>query len=161
MGKQDNCQAVVSLSIANHHASRPIAHRLYLPQSWANDEARRNKAKVPKDVVFQTKPQIAVDQLKAAHAGGVPLGTVLADVAYGNDSQFRSAVSALGLRYVVGVQSNILLWKYTAVEVRYRSAVAPPGRQDTIASPTAPLSSLSQGPGPQPACRSLAGGHLA
>jgi SRSO17 transposase len=111
LGKQDNCQAVVSLSIANHHASLPIAHRLYLPQSWANDEARRNKAKVPKDVVFQTKPQIAVDQLKAAHAAGVPLGTVLADVAYGNDSQFRSAVSALGLRYVVGVQSNMLLWK--------------------------------------------------
>ena len=115
LGKQDNCQAVVSLSIANHHASLPIAHRLYLPETWANDEPRRQKAKVPKDVVFKTKPRIALDQLKAAHAAAIPLGTVLADTAYGNDSHFREGVTALGSPYVVGVQSNMLLWKADAV----------------------------------------------
>ena len=111
LGKQDNCQAVVSLSIANHHASLPIAHRLYLPQSWADDPDRRKKAKVPEDIVFQTKPQIALDQLQAAHTAGIPLGTVLADAGYGNDSQFRDGITKLGLLYVVGIQSNVLMWK--------------------------------------------------
>jgi SRSO17 transposase len=55
LGKQDNCQVAVSLSIANDHASLPVAYRLYLPQSWANDEERRTKAGVPKDVEFKTK----------------------------------------------------------------------------------------------------------
>jgi SRSO17 transposase len=115
LGKQDNCQTVVSLSIANHHASLPIAHRLYLPESWANDPERRKKAKVPDDVTFKTKPQIALDQIKTAHAAGVPLGTVLADAGYGNGGEFRAGVTALGLRYVMGVQSNMLLWKADAV----------------------------------------------
>jgi SRSO17 transposase len=134
LGKQDNCQAVVSLSIANHHASLVlgldprIAHRLYLPEVWANDEPRRKKAKVPKDIVFKTKPQIALDQLKAAHAAGVPLGTVLADTAYGNDSQFREGVTALGRPYAVGVQSNMLLWKADAVLPLRRPDGKPPSR---------------------------------
>jgi SRSO17 transposase len=111
LGKQDNCQAVVSLSLANHHASLPVAHRLYLPEIWANDPDRRNKAKVPADVVFKTKPQIALDQLRAAHAAGIPLGMVLADTGYGYDSQFRDGVSELELLYAVGIQSNVLMWK--------------------------------------------------
>jgi SRSO17 transposase len=115
LGKQDNCQTVVSLSVANHRASLPIAHRLYLPESWANDPERRKKAKVPQDVAFKTKPRIALDQLTTAHAAGVPLGTVLADAGYGNSSAFREGVTALGLRYVMGVQSNMLLWKADAV----------------------------------------------
>ena len=52
LGKQDNCQVAVSLSIANHHASLPIAYRLYLPESWAGDEDRREKAGVPKEVIY-------------------------------------------------------------------------------------------------------------
>ena len=56
LGKTDNCQIAVTLSIANHAASLPIAYRLYLPEDWAADEARRKKAHVPDDVVFKTKP---------------------------------------------------------------------------------------------------------
>ncbi len=106
---------MVSLSVANHHASLPIAHRLYLPETWANDPQRRQKAKVPADLVFQTKPQIALDQVRAALEAGIPVGTVLGDAGYGNDSQFRDGVTALGLRYVAGVQSNMLLWKADAI----------------------------------------------
>ena len=101
----------MSLSLANHHASLPVAHRLYLPEIWANDPDRRNKAKVPADVAFKTKPQIALDQLRAAHAAGIPLGTVLADTGYGYDSQFRDGVSELELLCAVGIQSNVLMWK--------------------------------------------------
>jgi SRSO17 transposase len=55
-GKQDNCQVAVSLSVANDHASLPIAYPLYLPEPWANDPARRGRAGVPADVAFVTKP---------------------------------------------------------------------------------------------------------
>lgn len=65
LGKQDNCQVAVTLSVANHAASLPIAYRLYLPEAWAEDAARRKKAGVPDDVVFKTKPQIALDQIRA------------------------------------------------------------------------------------------------
>jgi len=115
VGKQDNCQAVVSLSVANHHASLPVAHRLYLPESWANDPVRRNKANVPQDIVFKTKPQMALDQLRAAHAAGIPLGTVLTDAGYGYDSQFREGVTDLGLLYAAAIQSNVLMWKAEAI----------------------------------------------
>lgn len=115
LGKQDNCQTVVSLSVANHHASLPIAHRLYLPETWANDPERRKKARVPADIVFKTKHRMALDQLRTAQAAGVPLGTVLADSGYGYDSQFRDGVTELGLRYVVGIQSNVLMWKADAI----------------------------------------------
>src|ERR1700680_1286120 len=58
LGKQDNCQVAVSLSLANHDASLPIAYRLYLPEDWATDQARRDKARVPETTAFQTKPEI-------------------------------------------------------------------------------------------------------
>ncbi len=83
LGKQDNCQIVVSLSVANHHASLPIAYSLYLPQEWTNDPVRRAKAGVPDGVAFQTKPEIALEQIAQALQEGVPQGTVLMDAGYG------------------------------------------------------------------------------
>src|SRR5207253_7282463 len=84
LGKQANCQVVVTLSIANHHASLPIAYRLYLPEEWADDAARRKKAHVPREITFKTKPQIALDQIRAALAAGVAPGVVLMDGSYGS-----------------------------------------------------------------------------
>src|SRR6202162_4443484 len=66
LGKQDNCQVAVSLSLANHHASLPAMYRLYLPQEWAADKKRRRKAGVPKEISFKTKPEIALEQIGAA-----------------------------------------------------------------------------------------------
>jgi len=74
LGKQDNCQVAVSLSIANRAASLPIAYRLYLPEEWAADRERRRKAKVPEEVGFQTKHEIALEQLGSACQAGVPRG---------------------------------------------------------------------------------------
>ena len=110
LGKQDNCQVAVSLSVANDEASLPIGYRLYLPEAWANDPHRRTKAGVPEDVTFRTKPEIALGEIEAALAAGVPRGVVLADAGYGIDTAFRIAVTALGLTYVVGVQSSTSLW---------------------------------------------------
>jgi len=110
LGKTDNCQVAVSLSIAHHAASLPVAYRLYLSQEWADDAARRRKAHVPDEVKFQTKPEIALGQMKAALAAGVARGVVLADAGYGSDGGFRAGVTAMGLTYAVGVQSTITVW---------------------------------------------------
>ena len=110
LGKQDNCQVTVTLSVANEHASLPIAYRLYLPEPWTADHERRGRAGVPEDIVFQTKPQIALAQVRAAVETGVPRGVVLSDAGYGNDTDFRTGLTEQGLLYVVGVQSSTSLW---------------------------------------------------
>jgi SRSO17 transposase len=110
LGKQDNCQIAVSLSIANDHASLPVAYRLYLPQSWADDAARREKVGVPDDVEFATKPQIALAQIKWACSSGLPRGVVLCDSGYGVETRFRNEITALDLKYVAGVKSNTTVW---------------------------------------------------
>jgi SRSO17 transposase len=110
LGKQDNCQVAVSLSVANDKASLPIAYQLYLPEVWATDAGRRAKAGVPDNIVFRTKPEIALQQVQAALLTGVPIGTVLADAGYGIDTAFRTRLTEMGLSYVVGVQSSTSLW---------------------------------------------------
>ncbi len=110
LGKQDNCQVAVTLSLAGDHASLPVAHRLYLPQAWADDPARRTRAGVPDEVAFQTKPQIALDQIRTALEAGVPPAPVLADAGYGIDTAFRDGITELGLLYAVGIQSSTSLW---------------------------------------------------
>ena len=110
LGKTDNCQIAVTLSIANHAASLPIAYRLYLPEDWAADEARRQKAHVPAAVKFRTKPEIALDQIRGALAAGVAPGVLLTDAGYGVNGAFRSGVTAMGLTYAVGVQSTLSVW---------------------------------------------------
>jgi SRSO17 transposase len=103
LGKQANCQVAVTLSIANRHASLPIAYRLYLPQAWAEDARRRKKAHVPAAVKFKTKPQIALDQLRSALKAAVTPGVLLMDASYGSNRALRTEVSALGLAYVAAV----------------------------------------------------------
>ena len=110
LGKQDNCQVAVSLSLANHDASLPIAYRLYLPEDWATDQVWRDKAKVSQTIAFQTKPEIAFEQIKAARAAGLPEGVVLMDAGYGNDTGLRTDITALGLRYVAGIGPNTSVW---------------------------------------------------
>jgi SRSO17 transposase len=107
LGKQANCQVAVTLSIANHHASLPIAYRLYLPETWAKDAARRKKARIPEDIAFKTKPQIALEQIRAACAANVPRGVVLFDASYGVNSALRAGVSALALSYVAAIVPTV------------------------------------------------------
>src|SRR5580692_12968599 len=110
LGKQDNCQIAVTLSIANHHASLPAAYRLYLPKEWATDRTRRRKAGVPKEVTFKTKPAIALEQLRWACAAGLPRGVVLMDAGYGADTDLRANITTLGLSYVAGIMPNTTVW---------------------------------------------------
>ena len=110
VGKQDNCQVAVSLSVATSRASLPVGLRLYLPQNWADDEQRRAKAKVPETVKFASKPEIALELVNKALSQGISRGTVLSDSGHGHSSDFRDGVTALGLDYCVGVLGNQLVW---------------------------------------------------
>lgn len=111
VGKQDNCRVAVSLSVATWTASLPVGYRLYLPKEWAEDAERRQQAEVPEEIRFQTKPEIALDQIRAAVAAKVERGVVLADAAYGSNTAFRDGLTGLELQYVVGVQSTMTVWE--------------------------------------------------
>lgn len=110
LGKEDNCQVAVSLSLANSHASLPVAYRLYLPQEWTTDRERLRKVGVPEDIVFKTKHEIALEQLRWACEAGLPRSVVLVDAGYGNSSELRADITALELTYAAGIQSNTTVW---------------------------------------------------
>jgi len=110
LGKEENCQVAVSLSLANEHASIPVAYRLYLPESWTKDRKRLKQAKVPKDIVFENKNQIALAQIESAKERGLPLAPVLADAGYGKSTEFRRRLTSLGFQYAVGVQTTACVW---------------------------------------------------
>lgn len=103
LGKQANCQVLVSLTLARWEVPVPIALQLYLPEDWASDEARRAAAQVPESVTFATKGDIALEQIDVARAQGVRFGTVLADAGYGTSAAFRAGLTARGLLWAVGV----------------------------------------------------------
>ena len=111
VGKQENCRVAVSLSVATWSSSLPVEYRLYLPKEWAEDAERREKTEVPEEVEFQTKPAIALDQIRAAVAANLDRGVVLADAAYGINTEFRDGLTELELQYVVGVQSSMTVWE--------------------------------------------------
>ena len=110
LGKQDNCQVAVSVSLACEEGSLPVAWQLYLPHIWAEDNARRDKAGIPEDIEFATKPQIALQQIRGLLTEGAPRHCVLADAGYGIDYAFRQGLSDLGLHYMVGITSVVVVW---------------------------------------------------
>ena len=109
LGKQDNCQVAVSVSLACSQGSLPLAWQLYLPEDWAAEPLRRSNAGVPEGLRFAMKTQIALQQLRKLLAEGAPHHCVLADAGYGVDTAFRQALSDMGLLYVVGVTSAVVV----------------------------------------------------
>ncbi len=141
IGKQDNCQVAVSLSVSTWSASLPVAWRLYLPEAWCEDSARRQEVGVPEEIKFQTKPMIALEQIRQAIEEKVPTGVVLADAGYGNGTAFRDALTDLGLQYAVGIESSTTVWE--------------PGQQPSPVPPRSPSRGvppkrIQRSPGPQP-----------
>lgn len=110
LGKQDNCQVAVSVSLSCSQGSLPVAWQLYLPKEWIDDDERRRKAGVPEAMRFVTKTEIALEQLRRLLAEGAPRHCVLADAGYGVDTEFRRTLTEMGLEYVVGVTSVVVVW---------------------------------------------------
>lgn len=140
LGKTANCQVAVTTSIANEWASLPVAHRLYLPEKWAEDAAKRTKAGVPEEVTFRKKWEIALDQITTMVGEKLPQGTVLADAGYGDSADFRDGLTSLGLRYIVGVKKGTAVW-------RPGEQPLPPAGQDARGRPA---KRMRRGEGHQP-----------
>lgn len=109
-GKVTNCQIGVSLSVTTRTEHLPIDFELYLPRSWTDDSERRKEARIPPDLAFRTKPELALNMIDRAIEERIPRGVVLADEGYGNSSDFRSKVRAHGLDYGVSVNANTAVW---------------------------------------------------
>jgi SRSO17 transposase len=124
LGKNANCQALVSLTLARDEVPVPIVLRLYLPESWADDAVRRAEAGVPEDVSFRPKWKIALDEVKRVIDAGVRFGDVLADAGYGGCGEFRRGLTALGLTWAVGISADQLVYRQA---VRVRVPRARPG----------------------------------
>jgi DDE superfamily endonuclease len=156
-----SCQVAVSLSLANHHASLPAASRLYLQNEWAADRKRRRKAGVREQIIFQTKPEIALEQIEAACKAGLPRGVVLMDAGlglqHGSARQHQRAGTDLCGRHFA---------EHDSMGVRPGSAgtekMVGPRPTANAASPRPQASTaLGQGPGPAPAQACLAHHPLA
>ena len=110
-GKIENCQVGVFLTYCTRRGSTFLDRRLYLPKEWCEDEARRREARVPEDVIFQTKPQLAMQMLEEAWVRGVPMEWVTGDEVYGDDVELRDRVAHAGKKYVMAVSANTPVWR--------------------------------------------------
>lgn len=108
-GKVTNCQVAVSLTIATLYQHLPIDMALYVPEDWADDPERREQAKIPPELTFQTKPEIALELLARALLNEVPQATLCADSGYGYDRRFRGGATQLGFEYTLGVHNTLLV----------------------------------------------------
>jgi SRSO17 transposase len=110
LGKTANCQVAVSLHHVGTLGNAVLGWRLYLPESWAADDARRQAAGIPDDVTFKTKHELALDLIDQARAWGLADRIVLADGGYGEDTGFRDALEARQLPYAVGIGPQVGVW---------------------------------------------------
>ena len=125
LGKTENCQVAVSLTLATEEGSLPLNYRLYLPQEWTRNKKRCRAAGVPKEVGFATKGEIAWAQIEQALAAGIPRGTVLMDAGYGDETAMRDRLSAHQLSYAVAVRPATTVW-WGEHQPAAGSAQAPP-----------------------------------
>jgi SRSO17 transposase len=112
LGKKGNCQVVVSAEYVEDRLERtdpvhwPVSAQLYLPESWTSDSARCQRVRVPEEVAFQTKPELAMTLVDRAQAWGVPFSMVVADAGYGDNPRFLAALDARAVPYVCAVTST-------------------------------------------------------
>jgi len=129
LGKTGNCQVTVNCHYAEATLAWPVSSRLYLPDTWADDAVRRQKAHVPADVRFQTKPQIALALLDEARALGIPHVCITADADYGDNPNFLDGLDRRNERCVAAVRCDF--------PVALTRSVAPQRAEAVIAAPKA------------------------
>ena len=138
VGKNANCQCLVSLTLARGEVPVPVALRLFLPKQWTDAPARCARAGVPEERQrFRTKGAIALEEIDRVRGAGVTFGAVLADAGYGTSAQFRRALSARGLTWAVGI---VRLQTVYPADV----AVQPPRRAARGRPPTHPVATMAR-----------------
>lgn len=141
LGKQANCQCLVSLTLAQDEMPVPIALRLFLPESWASDADRRHRASVPERVTYRPKWQIALDEIRRAKEHGVQFGDVLADAGYGACAAFRHELTNMGLTWAVGISPEQRVYP---LSVRLRFPRQQTGRPRKYGVPSAPRQTVRE-----------------
>lgn len=129
VGKKANCQVSVHLAVGTAGAAAPVAARLFLPEAWANDPERRQKAGVPPEVVFRSKPEIALDLVSEVLAEGLEPAPLLGDCQYGHSGPLRAGLRRLGCPYMLQVESQLVAWSQEPVLLRARKRWVPAARQ--------------------------------
>jgi SRSO17 transposase len=134
LGKIDNCQITVSLHAVGARGTLPLGWALYLPEEWCDDRSRRRKAKIPAEVSFRTKPELASSLADAAGGWEIPTAPILADAAYGDNAAFRTGLHEAGLEYVLAVGAETAVFgPQTSFAVPARKGAR--GRPRTVARP--------------------------
>lgn len=110
LGKIGNCQITVSVHAVGERGTVPLGFTLYLPEEWCEDPERRRAAKIPDEVVFQTKPQLAAQILERAFTWEIEPAPVLGDEAYGKNSELRSRLHEAGIEYVFSINSDAVVY---------------------------------------------------
>ncbi len=149
LGKQANCQSLVSLTLARDDVPAPVSLRLYLPEVWASDSKRRAKVGVPKELVFRQKWRIAIDEIKRLKDAGVRFGTVLADAGYGTCGEFRNELTELGFVWAVGVLSNCRVYPANVSTRMPRPQEGPPRKHPLPSHPVRSVAEAIQQLGPK------------
>jgi SRSO17 transposase len=136
VGKTANCQTLVSLTLAHQEMPVPVALRLYLPETWAQDGERRKRAGIPETVTFRPKWKIALDEIERVRRAGVSFGDVLGDAGYGMCADFRRGLSDLGLLWALGISPDQLMYRGSARTIP-PERTKPIGRRPRIGRATA------------------------
>jgi SRSO17 transposase len=110
LGRTDNCQIGVFVNYCGPAGHTLIDRRLFLPEEWAADRPRRREAGVPPEVVFRTKPELALEMVAQAEERGLPYRWVTADSVYGDSPTFVQGVRQLGKWYVVDTSADARVW---------------------------------------------------
>jgi SRSO17 transposase len=139
LGKRANCQVLVSLTLARDEVPAPVALRLYLPESWCRDAARRRRAGVAEDLGHRPKWRIALDELDRLLAAGVRFGCAVADAGYGARAAFRQGLAERGLTYAVGILPTQKVYPGDVT-------IAEPARRPTGRPPKHPIPSATSTP---------------
>ena len=156
LGKKANCQALVSLTLARGEVPVPVALRLFLPEAWADDARRRERAGVPPEVVFRPKWRVALDEIGRLRAQGVRFGCVLGDAEYGKVAAFRHALDERGLPWALAIPPNqkVFASGVTTAMPRPGERGGRPRKHPVPSEPSRPASSLFADP-PDAAFRTL------
>jgi len=138
LGKRANCQVAVTLHYSSPRGHFPLAVRLHLPESWTGDAERMDAAGVPDaSRPAKTKGQLALGLLDRVKGEGIPGGTVVADLGYGG-SDVRAGLTERGLRYVVGIQADCLVFAREPNWVHGRRGRRGPAPKHRVLDPESP-----------------------
>ncbi len=115
LGKIGNCQIAVSVHAVGEQGTVPLDWALYLPEEWCSDLERRRKAKIPDDVEFQTKPELAGGLIVRAAGWEIPRAPVLGDEAYGKNTELRARLHECGFEYLLSINSDARVYEPNTV----------------------------------------------